>query len=170
VKVSRYLTHVRRLRDAGDGFRRLHERIEPLADSRKLGPLLWQLPETFHRDDRRLADALVALPRGRHCFEFRHASWFCEPVYTILREAGAALVIGDHPQRGFQELERTADWTYVRFHHGRRGRRGNYAPTELRRWARLVAGWRRAGDVYAYFNNDWEAFAVRNAAALRDLV
>src|SRR5215831_12426930 len=111
--------HVKRLRDLGPGWRRFHERIEPLADARKLGPVLWQLPENFHRDDDRLADALEALPPGRHCVEFRHESWFCSEVEKILRNHRVALVIGDEPTRGFQTHARPAGWTYVRFHRGR---------------------------------------------------
>jgi uncharacterized protein YecE (DUF72 family) len=168
VKASRYLTHVRRLSDLGRGLERFYARIEPLVDSPKLGPVLWQLPETFHRDDERLAGALGRLPRGRHCFEFRHPSWFAPDVYALLREHGAALVIGDHPERPFQAHELTAAWTYVRFHHGSRGRRGNYSERELDAWARRLGAWRTRADVYAYFNNDWEGFAVQNAAALRE--
>jgi uncharacterized protein YecE (DUF72 family) len=167
VKASRFLTHVRRLSDVGRGLERFYDRIAPLLDSPKMGPVLWQLPETFHRDDERLAGALARLPAGRHCFEFRHESWFAAEVYELLREHGAALVIGDHPARPFQAHELTADWTYVRFHSGSRGRRGNYSDGELETWARRIAAWRSRAEVLAYFNNDWEGFAVRNALALR---
>jgi uncharacterized protein YecE (DUF72 family) len=166
VKASRYLTHVRRLRDPARGIERFYARIEPLVASGKLGPVLWQLPENFHRDDERLAEALDAFPAGRHCVELRHASWFAPDVYALLRERGVALVIGDHPGRPFQARELTADWTYVRFHHGSRGRRGNYSGRELDTWARRIRAWGRRADVFAYFNNDWEGFAVRNARAL----
>jgi uncharacterized protein YecE (DUF72 family) len=170
IKVSRYLTHVRRLQDAGEGLALLLERLAPLADAGKLGPFLWQLPPTFKRDDDRLAAALAGLPAGRHCFEFRHESWFCEPVERLLAGAGAALVFADHPERGYQTFEPTADWVYVRFHHGRRGRRGNYAESELRAWAERIGGWGARRDVYAYFDNDWEGFAVRNALRMRKLL
>jgi uncharacterized protein YecE (DUF72 family) len=170
VKASRYLTHVRRLRDPGAGIERFYACIEPLSASKKLGPVLWQLPETFHRDDDRLANALDELPPGRHCFEFRHASWFTPDVYALLREHGAALVIGDHPARPFQAHELTADWTYVRFHHGRRGRRGNYSERELDAWARRLRSWGREADVFAFFNNDREGFAVRNGRSLARLL
>ena len=168
VKASRYLTHIRRLRDLGPGLERFYACLEPLVGTPKLGPVLWQLPESFHRDDDRLANALARLPPGRHCFELRHGSWFAEDVYALLREHGAALVVGDTPQRPFQTHVRTADWAFVRFHHGHRGRRGNYSESELRKWARRIHGWRV--DTWAYFNNDWEAFAVRNATRLRQLV
>jgi uncharacterized protein YecE (DUF72 family) len=168
VKASRYLTHIKRLRDLGAGVERFYERLEPLLDSPKLGPVLWQLPENFHRDDERLADALARLPPGRHCFEFRHESWFAADVYAALREHEAALVVGDHPKRPFQTLELTAGWTFLRFHYGSRGRNGNYSDSELEAWARRIDGWRRdAVDVYAYFNNDWEGYAVRNGRWLR---
>jgi len=168
VKASRYLTHVKRLRDIADGMKLLDDRIEPLERAGKLGPVLWQLPGNFRRDDERLAEALARLPRGRHCFEFRHESWFVPEVYELLRSAGAALVIGDDPRRPFQTHELTAEWTYLRFHHGSRGRRGNYSESELEEWARRIEGWRREFDVYAYFNNDWEGFAVRNGLWLRE--
>jgi uncharacterized protein YecE (DUF72 family) len=170
VKMSRYVTHIRRLRDVPVNVGKLIRRIEPLAEAGKLGPLLWQLPETFPRDDERLAAALRALPDGRNCFEFRHPSWFCPEVREMLAGAGAALVVGDRPERRFQTLEPTADWAYVRFHYGSRGRRGNYSDAELHEWAERIRGWARRGDVYAYFNNDWEAFAVRNAERLWALV
>ena len=81
LKASRYLTHIKRLTDMGEGVRRYYERIEPLVESPKLGPIVWQLPPNFRRDDERLAAALRALPAGRHCVEFRHESWFESPVY-----------------------------------------------------------------------------------------
>jgi uncharacterized protein YecE (DUF72 family) len=121
VKASRYLTHVKRLANMREGLARFYERIEPLIEAKRLGPVLWQLPETFHRDEARLAGALAALPAGRHAFEFRHPSWFVPEVYALLREHDAALVIGDRPDRPFQTYEATADWRYVRFHHGSRG-------------------------------------------------
>jgi uncharacterized protein YecE (DUF72 family) len=168
VKASRYLTHIKRLGDLGPGLRRFYERIDPLVRSPKLGPVLWQLPPTFKRDDERLAAALAALPPGRHAFEFRHESWFAEGVYALLRRHGAALVIADRPEiKRFQAHELTTDWTFVRFHYGSRGRRGNYSRTELEEWAQRFEDWRERVEIYAYFNNDWEVFAVRNALWLK---
>jgi uncharacterized protein YecE (DUF72 family) len=168
VKASRFLTHMKRLTDMEGGVARFYERIEPLVASPKLGPVLWQLPENFHRNDDRLAGALARLPPGRHCFEFRHASWFTPDVYALLRQHGVALVIGDHPKRPFQTHELTVDWTFVRFHHGSRGRNGNYSERELDTWARRIAQWRRRVDVFAYFNNDWNGYAVRNGLWLSE--
>jgi uncharacterized protein YecE (DUF72 family) len=172
VKASRYLTHVKRLRDLGPGLERFLEPLEPLRRAGKLGPVLWQLPPTFHRDHVRLAAALSELPRDlRHCVEFRHESWFVEETYALLREQGAALAIGDRPEvHAFQALELTAPWTLVRFHAGSRGLRGNYAESELEEWAQRLGDWSREVEVYAYFNNDWEGFAPRNALRLRELL
>ncbi len=168
VKASRYLTHVKRLTDLGAGLERFYERIEPLVRSPKLGPVLWQLPPNFRRDDDRLRAALAALPPGRHAFEFRHESWFADEVYDLLRAGDVALVIGHNPSRPFQTFELTAGWTFVRFHYGARGRRGNYSERELDEWAGRLRAWREHGDVYAYFNNDWEGYAVRNGVGLRE--
>jgi uncharacterized protein YecE (DUF72 family) len=167
VKASRYLTHIKRLTDVREGVARFYERIEPLAQADRLGPVLWQLPANFHRDDARLEGWLVALPPGRHTIEFRHPSWFVTPVMETLRAAGVALTIGDHPERPFQTHEATADWRFIRFHYGSRGRGGNYSATEIETWARRIAQWRRHEDVYAYFNNDWNGYAPANA---RDLL
>jgi uncharacterized protein YecE (DUF72 family) len=170
LKASRYLTHIKRLADVEQGIARYYERIEPLIGTRKLGPVLWQLPENFHRDDERLAGALQALPEGRHCFEFRHASWFVPEVMSLLRKHGVALVIGDHPKRPFQTLDLTADFTVVRFHYGARGRRGNYSDTELKEWVPRLRRLRERADVFAYFNNDREGFAVRNGQTVQRLL
>jgi uncharacterized protein YecE (DUF72 family) len=170
IKGSRFLTHYTRLARMGDGWDRLWERIEPLAAAGKLGPVLWQLPERFTRDDDRLAHALDELPRVGHCFEFRHPSWFCPPVYDLLERHGAALAIGIEPSRPFQELRLTAPFTLIRFHYGARGRRGNYSEAELAEWAGVIRRLRREARVFAYFNNDWEAFAVRNARRLKALL
>ncbi|MEA2389080.1 MAG: hypothetical protein QOG41_1853 [Thermoleophilaceae bacterium] len=167
LKASRYLTHIKRLTALDQGVERFYERIEPLAGTPKMGPVLWQLPENFHRDDERLAAALAGLPAGRHCFEFRHESWFVPEVYGLLRDHAVALVIGDTPQRRFQTHEMTADWTFVRFHWGARGRRGNYSEAELEEWAKRIEDWRERVEVFAYFNNDWEGFAVKNGLWMR---
>ena len=170
VKMSRYVTHVKRLRDLGPSIELFGSRIEPLVRSQKLGPVLWQLPPTFRRDDARLAAALRQLPPGRHCFEFRHPSWFAPAVMELLRDGGVALVIGDRPEvHSFQTHELTTDWTFVRFHSGTRGRRGNYSASELREWAARIRSW-PVREAFVYFNNDWEGFAPRNALRLKEFL
>ena len=168
VKMSRYVTHIKRLRDLPPSLGLFYSRIRPLVDTPKLGPVLWQLPATFQRDDERLAQALAQLPRGRHCFEFRHESWFAPEVYELLRRHEVALVIGDTPKRPFQSHELTADWTFIRFHEGTRGRFSNYSESELEEWAQRIERWAASGDVYAYFNNDRNGYAVRNALWLKE--
>jgi uncharacterized protein YecE (DUF72 family) len=168
VKSSRYLTHIKRLTDMEQGVARLLERLEPLTASPKMGPMLWQLPGNFRRDDERLAFALEHLPPGRHAFEFRHESWFADDVLATLRAHGVALVIGDHPERPWQSHELTADFSFVRLHYGHRGRRGNYSETELEEWAARIRD--LDTEAFVYFNNDWEAFAPRNALRLRELL
>ena len=171
LKASRFLTHMKRLTDMAQGVERFYERIEPIVHSPKLGPVLWQLPESFKRDDDRLAAALAALPPGRHAFELRHPSWFAEPVYDLLRAHDAALAIGDDPRRPWiDDVVITAGWTFLRFHYGQTGERGDYAEAELRAWATRVAQLGRSVDVYAYFNNDWEAFAPANASRMLELL
>ncbi len=170
VKVSRYLTHIKRLIGVRDGMALFFERIEPMVAAGRLGPLLWQLPENFHRDDERLARWLDVLPPGRHAIEFRHASWFDDAVLSALSDQGVALVVGDHPQRAFQLHVPTTSWWFIRFHYGSRGRGGNYSATELRTWAQRIREWRREREVYAYFNNDWQGYAPANALALRKLL
>lgn len=172
LKASRYLTHIKRLLDLAPGLERLYERLEPLLGSPKLGPILWQLPPTFHRDHERLAQALALLPPGqRHCFEFRHPSWFVEETYALLREHGVALVIADRPDlNAFRTLEHTADWTFVRFHAGGVREDGAYGEDELEDWASRFEDWSRRVEIYAYFNNDWEGFAPSNALRLKSLL
>jgi uncharacterized protein YecE (DUF72 family) len=174
VKTSRFLTHMRRLTDLGQGVERFYEGIAPLAASPKLASVLWQLPPSFRRDDDRLLAALEAtshLPPGRHAWEFRDPSWFVPEVLDMLRAHVATLVVGDHPDRPYVPLEVTSDRSFVRFHFGARGRRGNYSETELREWApRLRELADRTREVLVFFNNDWEGFAVRNALRMRRLL
>lgn len=167
VKASRYMTHVKRLKGFPYGLDRFHQPLDAMKRAGKLGPILWQLPASFHRNDERLETTLKALPDGRHAFEFRHQSWFCDDVYELLRAHGAALVIADDPERPFQTHERTTDWTFVRLHRGGRGRGGAYSAAEIGTWVRRIAQWRRETEVYAYFNNDSLAKAPKNALQLK---
>jgi uncharacterized protein YecE (DUF72 family) len=172
VKGSRYLTHMKRLLDRERGLERFYASIAPLTGSPKLGPVLWQLPPNFRRDDDRLEAWLSALPAGRHALEFRDRSWFVPEVYGLLHAHGAALVLAHDARRDDLPVpdEVTAEWTFVRLHYGDRGRRGNYAETELRDWAVRLRDLASHGEVFAYFNNDWEGFAVANARRLARLL
>ncbi len=170
AKMSRFVTHMKRLTDLPPALERYYAGIAPLVEANRLGPVIWQLPERFHRDDERLDHALTHLPDGRHCFEFRHPSWFHPDVYGLLRERNVALVIGDTPRRPLPSDTLTANWTLIRFHRGSRGRRGNYSARELERWAQRILTLSAQIEVFAYFNNDWEGFAVRNALLLKRML
>jgi uncharacterized protein YecE (DUF72 family) len=168
VKGSRYLTHMKRLRDLGDGIARFWEPLEPLRLSHRLGPVLWQLPENFKRDDDLLAAALDRLPPADHCFEFRHPSWFAAPVRELLAERGASWTIGDDKRRPLPQAKPVGKLAYLRLHYGHRGRNGNYSEAELDEWRRRIAAWRSRREVFVYLNNDWKGYAPANARYLRE--
>jgi uncharacterized protein YecE (DUF72 family) len=166
VKGSRYLTHMKKLRDPDEPLSRLMERASGLEE--KLGPLLFQFPHTWRADIGRLRAFLAAAgsdaPR-RLAFEFRHASWLVPPVYAALEEAGAALCLPVHPTIPL-DVRLTAPWTYIRMHGGRAGI--GYDDEELASWAGRIDAFLHGGtDVYVYFNNDPQGHAVRDAARLR---
>ncbi|MFN8217306.1 MAG: DUF72 domain-containing protein [Solirubrobacterales bacterium] len=167
VKVSRFITHMKRLRDVAGSFARFWEPLEPLRRRRRLGPVLWQLPESFARDDDLLAAALDAVPRAAHCFEFRHPSWFAAPVRELLVAHGASLAIGDDGRRPLPPASPAGAFAYLRLHYGHRGRDGNYSDAELAEWRRRIAAWRARRPVFVYLNNDWQGFAPANARELR---
>jgi uncharacterized protein YecE (DUF72 family) len=167
VKASRYLTHMRRLRDVEEGIARFWAPLEPLREAGRLGPVLWQLPDSFVRDDDLLDATLRSLPEARHCFEFRHPSWFAAPVRELLERHGASVAIGDDARRPLPAARPAGPIAYLRLHYGRRGRRGNYSEAELSAWRRRIAAWRSRRPVFVYLNNDWEGFAPANAEALK---
>ena len=166
-KASRYLTHVKRLQELPGHVDLLLDPMSPLVESPKLGPMLWQLPPTFARDDERLANALEQLPPGlRHAIEFRHESWFVDEVFEVLRDHGVALVLADRASApALRRCELTADFAYVRLHEGRH--RGNYSHAELGRWVGRLRRLAERAEVFAYFNNDQHGYAIENAGYVR---
>ena len=162
VKASRYLTHVRRLRDPEEPVRRFLERAAHLGG--KLGPVLLQLPPTLRADLDALARTLACFPAGvRVAVEPRHPSWFSDETRALLGERGAALCLADSPRRP-SPVWRTADWTYVRFHQGSARPHPCYGRAALAAWARRLAeGWGPQATLYVFFNNDPGACAVRDA-------
>jgi uncharacterized protein YecE (DUF72 family) len=169
VKASRYVTHMKKLKDPDEGIARLFAAIEPLAD--KLGPILFQLPPRWRVNANRLEAFLAALPAGRHyAFEFRDDSWHCSEVLGMLARHNAAFCVFDLAGRR-SPVEVTADFAYVRLHGPDGAYRGNYDGRALRGWARRIAGWRDAGlDVYCYFDNDEAGYAFANAVRLREIL
>jgi uncharacterized protein YecE (DUF72 family) len=166
VKMSRYVTHVRRLREPGDAAERFWEAAAGLGT--KLGPVLVQLPPTS-RADIEVLEQFLASMRGdaRVAFEFRHDSWNTDDVRRRLRAAGAAWVLADRPG-WVVPLHVTARWSYVRFHQGRRASAG-YPRAKLRRWADRLASL-PAAELFVYFNNDPGGAAVRDATTLTGLL
>jgi uncharacterized protein YecE (DUF72 family) len=167
VKGNRYITHIKRMAVEQASVDRVVDAARGLGD--RLGPILFQFPANFHADPARLEDFLPRLAPGiRFVLEFRHDSWLVPAVFTLMERHHVALCVADSPHLP-QSLELTADFTYVRFHHGPHG--VGYATQTLQRWAERIGGWRRQGlDVYAYFNNDEDAWAIRNARTLRSLL
>jgi uncharacterized protein YecE (DUF72 family) len=166
-KVSRFITHNKKLKDCRDSVALVFGRMAPLGD--KEGPRLIQLPPQLRRNDERLKDFLGLLPPGRQAVEFRHDSWYDPTVFQILADHDAALVISDHHSAPAPWV-RTASWVYVRG-HGPGGRyRGRYPEAELRRWTSHIAQWRAQGlDVFAYFDNDVKSAAPFDAETLMGL-
>ncbi|MDP2919964.1 MAG: DUF72 domain-containing protein [Dehalococcoidia bacterium] len=167
VKASRYITHIKRLKEVAEPVEKFFDRVR-LLDNR-LGPLLYQLPPGLKRDDVRLDEFLSLLPADlEHTIEFRHKSWLDDAVYRLLHRRNVALCIFDLPRLRTPAIV-TADFAYVRFHGNRVLYGGCYSDEELDGWAREIRGL-RAGKVYAYFNNDADGFAVDNALTLKRLL
>lgn len=169
VKASRFITHMKKLKDPEISLDRFFERARLLRE--KLGPILFQLPPRWPVNVERLKSFLEALPpRYRYVFEFRDASWNIQPVYRLLRRHNAALCI--HDWRANQSPnEITADFTYVRMHGPEGTYQGGYSTQHLEQLAECTNRWRSALDaIYVYFNNDQGGFAVRDASALRELL
>ncbi len=166
VKASRYITHIRRLRDSGESVGLFWSRAAKLGS--KLGPVLFQLPPRFGVDVELLRAFLGVLPSPmRAAFEFRDPSWDRPEVLEALDRAGAASVLANRPGWRVPHTV-TGGWSYIRFHQGTPSAPG-YTRDKLRRWTERIAGL-EASDVYVYFNNDTGGAAVRDAATLIDLL
>ena len=171
VKASRFITHVKRLKAPGAPVRRLTTRLRGLGPA--LGPVLFQLPATFHCRLDRLDALLAALARHhvrRAVLEVRHASWLVDDVFERLARANVALCLHDWQEQPVTG-PLTADFVYVRRHGTLRKYGGSYSEAMLRADAARVAAWAREGrEVHVYFNNDGRAAAVRNARRLTELL
>ncbi len=169
VKASRFLTHFKKLKDPEEPLRLFLERAERLGPI--LGPVLYQLPPRWKLNLPRLEAFLDLLPAGRtHVLEFRDPSWEVEPVFAALERRGVAHCL--HDMRGTDvPLRTTARTAYLRF-HGASSQGGDYPRHELEHWGQRIRDWHAQGggrNVYVYFNNDWEGFALRNAWTLMEI-
>lgn len=163
VKMSRYLTHIKKLKEPAEPVARFLDHAAGLG--RKLGPVLIQLPPTLRTDPEALDDTLARFPSTiRVAVEFRHDSWWNDDVRSILESRGAALCLADRHSKPFSALWRTTDWTFLRFHEGEATPHPCYGRTALQTWTkRLAEGWGTEADVYVFFNNDPRACALRDA-------
>ncbi len=166
VKASRFITHLKRLKDPEEPVKLLWERATGLGD--RIGPVLFQLPPRFPVDVGRLRQLLEVLPADlRPAIEFRDPSWYTDEVFLLLDDAGAALVWPDRP--GMRAtLPVTGEWLYVRFHQGTAAGPG-YRRDKLRRWASRIAT-ADAKDAFLYFNNDPTGAAIRDARTIIELL
>ena len=168
VKASRFITHMKKLKDPQRSSSKFFAAAEHLDE--KLGPILFQLPPRWKVNVERLVSFLNVLPdEHRYVFEFRDQSWLIEEVFDVLRDHNAALCIHDFEQMEIPH-EITADFAYVRFHGPTSAKyAGSYSKNELRAWAERIEKW-AARTTYVYFNNDPGGEAVKNALTLKGLM
>jgi uncharacterized protein YecE (DUF72 family) len=169
VKMSRYLTHIKRLTEPAEPVARFMSRAEALGP--KLGPVLLQLPPTLKVNVRALEETLARFPRSvRVAVEPRHPSWWIDEVRDLLKRYGAALSWADRRGRPVTPLWRTAGFGYLRMHEGRARPWPRYGRSSLSSWVDRITGDRDAGPVYVFFNNDPGGAAVIDAGAMAGIV
>lgn len=170
VKASRYITHMKKLKDPEESTVRFLDRVKVLGD--RLGPILFQLPPNWRVNLERLSAFLDVLPdeKYRYVFEFRDRSWFDESVYDLLGSRKAALCIYDL-DRWISPKRITADFVYVRLHGPEGNYMGQYSKQALAGWAGAFSTWARQGrDIYCYFDNDHNGYAARDALSLKKML
>ena len=167
VKGSRFITHMKKLKDPASSTAKFFAGAERLEE--KLGPILFQLPPHWHLNLERLKEFLETIPKGhQYVFEFREPSWHVPEVYDSLRRFNAAFCNYDFAGSATR-IEITANFTYIRFHGAHYS--GSYSGKELREWAAKIKKWRRTlKDIYVYFNNDIGGHAINNAKELKELI
>jgi uncharacterized protein YecE (DUF72 family) len=169
VKANRYITHVKKLNEASEPLERFFEIVDLFKN--RLGPVLYQLPPSLHKDLDRLASFIKLLPKRKTAvFEFRHQSWYVDDTFDLLDKAGVGFCVHDLSGNESPRIV-TGDVVYVRF-HGTTGRyAGNYPESTLRDWAEWLQDQaKKARAIYAYFNNDIHGHAIKNAMQLKGLL
>lgn len=170
VKASRYLTHIKRLKDAQEPWQRFINNAKELKE--KLGVILFQFPANWQVDAQRLEKFLKILPRKyRYSFEFRHQSWFSQEIYQLLKKYQIALCLADSPDWPYQE-EITANFVYLRLHGRSLLYSSKYTNQQLKKWAAKIKKWTKQDDkdVFIYFNNDAGGYAINNTQKLKELI
>jgi uncharacterized protein YecE (DUF72 family) len=169
VKGSRFLTHMKKLKDPEPGIAKFFGRVDLLG--KKLGPVVFQLPPFWEVDAERLERFLEALPTlRRYAFELRNPTWHTPEIHRILHRHNAAFCIFEIA--GFHSpIEITANFTYIRLHGPGGAYQGSYPDSTLREWAARIREWqKKLRAIYVYFDNDQEAYAADNALTLKGLV
>ncbi len=160
IKAHQGMTHIRRLKNTEDFLKRFLLSVEPLAAANRLGPVLFQLPPNLKADTSLIDDFLALIPRAvRPAFEFRHESWFAEPIYEILRRRNAALCLAESEKLETPDVV-TADFSYYRF------RKPEYSDTERRAIAQKLASGSAVRDVFAFFKHEENPQSALNAVEL----
>jgi uncharacterized protein YecE (DUF72 family) len=169
VKASRFLTHMKKLKDPEEPVFRTFENVRPLGP--RLGPVLYQLPPRWPVNLERLEHFLRTLPKGKlHTVEFREPSWYTDAVFDLLRRYRVALCLHDMHGSATGRLI-VGPFIYVRFHFGSQKYGGRYDDSRLENWAEWLAERARDGlAVYGYFNNDVGGHAPRDAVRLREAI
>jgi uncharacterized protein YecE (DUF72 family) len=169
MKVSRAITHIKRLKNSDEYLNNLLTRASSL--KHKIDVLLYQLPPQMKKDESVLESFLHDLPHEyRNVFEFRHRSWICAPVFSLLEEYNAGFCIYDMPDYT-TPLISISGITYIRFHGNRNLYSGMYTGEELKDWSNNIRQLKAESDItYIYFNNDIAAAAVYNAETLKSLL
>lgn len=169
VKASRYITHMKKLKDSEEPVAHFFDRLQPLVE--KIGVILFQLPPRWHRNPERLQAFLEILPSDfRYCFEFRDPTWFDEKIYRILESFNAAFCIYDLDGT-VSPKELTADFVYIRLHGPNGPYEGKYDTQTLSGWARAISAWSSQGkEVFCYFDNDQDGYAALNALELKQML
>ena len=172
LKGPKPITHVQRLEDVAELLSGFTENAEGLGD--KLSAMLWQLPPSFKDDApeavERLDAFLALLPKHvRQVVEFRHASWFKDSTYALLNRHGVGFCINDSSRWAAREVD-TGGFSYVRFHGPQKLYASLYTPEQMQAWADKLRPRLTLGDVYVYFNNDYDGRAIQNARELRELL
>lgn len=168
IKASRYLTHIKRLKEPEEPLQRLLDHAGGLDG--KLNIVLYQFPPNWKLDLDRLEHFLSILPeKPRSAFEFRDDRWQCEAVWSLLSKYRVAYCVMDSPGLPLH-LKTTCGYSYIRMHSGGEDTEGDYTDEHLRQWSDRIAQMMSGGDVYVYFNNDYKGFAVKNALKLREML
>ncbi len=169
VKASRYITHMKKLKDPQEPVKNFLNKIKVLEES--LGPILFQLPPKWKKNRERLRSFLEFLPTEfRFAFEFRNPDWFADDIYELLEKNNAAFCVYDFNRRQSPQKV-TSDFVYIRLHGPDGAYKGKYDDQSLSQWAEVISLWKKQGkDIFCYFDNDQLGYAAENALKLKGMI